>query len=214
MISTQYEANLTQGIHNAVGVMHENLEKVSVRGQSLNALQDRAENLATSSHCFRQSANRVRKQMWWKEVKMRICLVVGVATLLCIIIIPSGKSDWAPTSRAGANLGSTCHTLTRLVPLLPTPASFMDGVTCQRGEGRVHGLRTVMPVKISEVTQFDCKRLYQFRYSCRTHDSPFSFSMIWREGGGSVGDRVLRQMAASGFAELTYRGASWSGRNL
>lgn len=25
-------------------------------------------------------------------------------------------------------------------------------------------------------------------------------------------DRVLRQMAASGLAELTYRGASWSGR--
>lgn len=160
MISTQYEANLTQGIHNAVGVMHENLEKVSVRGQSLNALQDRAENLATSSQCFRQSANRVRKQMWWKEVKMRLCLVVGVATLLCIIIIPSGKSDRAPTSRAGANLGSTCHTLTHLVPLLPTtPAGSMDGV-CQRGERKMHSLRPVMPAKISEVARFDCKGVY------------------------------------------------------
>lgn len=176
MISTQYEANLTQGIHNAVGVMHENLEKVSVRGQSLNALQDRAENLATSSQCFRQSANRVRKQMLWKEVKMRICLVVGVATLLCIIIIPSGKSDRASTSRAGANLGSTCHTLTQLVPLLPTPAGSLDGV-CQRGERKAHILRTAMPVKISEVARFDCKGLYQFRYPCRTHNSPFSLSL-------------------------------------
>ncbi|KAK4073098.1 hypothetical protein Purlil1_13132 [Purpureocillium lilacinum] len=128
MLSTQYGINLTQGIHNAVGVMHENMEKVSERGQGLNALQDRAENLATSSQYFRRSANRVRKQMWWKEVKMRICLAVGIATLLCIIIIPS-------------------------VPYLD---GIFANNTKKGGERRkTHGLPTAMLVEISEVAQFD-----------------------------------------------------------
>jgi vesicle-associated membrane protein 4 len=34
----------------------------------------------------------VRKQMWWKDMKMRICIIVGIIILLIVIIVPSGKS--------------------------------------------------------------------------------------------------------------------------
>lgn len=73
--------------------MQDNLNKASQRGDRLDALQDKTDNLATSAQGFRRGANRVRKQMWWKDMKMRICIVVGIIILLVIIIVPSGKQQ-------------------------------------------------------------------------------------------------------------------------
>ncbi|KPI37801.1 uncharacterized protein AB675_137 [Cyphellophora attinorum] len=41
------------------------------------------------SSSFRRGANRVRKQMWWKDMKMRMCLIVGIIILLVVIIVPA-----------------------------------------------------------------------------------------------------------------------------
>jgi len=70
--------------------MRENINKVSQRGERLDALQDKTDNLAVSAQGFRRGANRVRKQMWWKDVKMRICMIVAIIILLVIIIVPAG----------------------------------------------------------------------------------------------------------------------------
>lgn len=85
-----------QQIDDTVGVMRENITKVSQRGERLDALQDKTDNLAVSAQDFRRGANRVRKQMWWKDMKMRICLIVGIIVLLLVIIVPAGKSHWDP----------------------------------------------------------------------------------------------------------------------
>ncbi len=47
--------------------MRENINKVSQRGERLDALQDKTDNLATSAQGFRRGANRVRKQMWYVQ---------------------------------------------------------------------------------------------------------------------------------------------------
>ncbi|KAF4843641.1 Synaptobrevin-like protein 2 [Colletotrichum siamense] len=70
--------------------MRENINKVSQRGERLDALQDKTDNLAVSAQGFRRGANRVRKQMWWKDVKMRMCLIAGIIILILIIVIPAG----------------------------------------------------------------------------------------------------------------------------
>ena len=73
--------------------MRENINKVSQRGEGLDSLQDKTDNLAASAQGFRRGANRVRKQMWWKDMKMRMCLIIGIILLLVIIIIvPIGKT--------------------------------------------------------------------------------------------------------------------------
>jgi len=46
------------------------------------------DHLAVSAQGFRRGANRVRKQMWWKDMKMRMCIAVGIIILLVIIIVP------------------------------------------------------------------------------------------------------------------------------
>ncbi|KAI1033637.1 hypothetical protein LB504_012676 [Fusarium proliferatum] len=78
-----------QQIDDTVGVMRDNINKVSQRGERLDALQDKTDNLAVSAQGFRRGANRVRKQMWWKDMKMRMCLIIGIIILLVIIIVPS-----------------------------------------------------------------------------------------------------------------------------
>ena len=70
--------------------MRENINKVSQRGERLDSLQDKTDNLAVSAQGFRRGANRVRKQMWWKDMKMRMCLIVGIIVLLIVIIVPAG----------------------------------------------------------------------------------------------------------------------------
>lgn len=89
--------------------MRENINKVSQRGERLDSLQDKTDNLAVSAQGFRRGANRVRKQMWWKgkllnlnrimmetnlylDMKMRMCLIAGIIILLIVIIVPAGKS--------------------------------------------------------------------------------------------------------------------------
>jgi vesicle-associated membrane protein 4 len=68
--------------------MRDNINKVAERGERLDSLESKTDNLAVSAQGFRRGANRVRKQMWWKDMKMRLCLVGGVIILLVIIIVP------------------------------------------------------------------------------------------------------------------------------
>jgi hypothetical protein len=68
--------------------MRENINKVSQRGERLDSLQDKTDNLAVSAQGFRRGANRVRKAMWYKDMKMRVCLIVGIIILLLVIIVP------------------------------------------------------------------------------------------------------------------------------
>jgi len=75
-------------IDDTVGVMRENITKVSQRGERLDALQDKTDNLAVSAQGFRRGANRVRKQMWWKDMKMRMWLIGGVIVLILVIVLP------------------------------------------------------------------------------------------------------------------------------
>ena len=90
-----------QQIDDTVNVMKKNLESVAQRGEHIDQLQDKSENLNQSAQGFRRGANRVRKQMWWKNMKMRIWIIVGIIVLLIIIIIPSGEYPglWSFNSR-------------------------------------------------------------------------------------------------------------------
>ncbi|KAI5451123.1 Vesicle membrane receptor protein (v-SNARE) [Naganishia albida] len=85
-------AQLQAQIEETVGVMRENINKVTERGERLDSLQDKTDNLAMSAQGFRRGANRVRKQMWWKDMRMRIIIGVGICVLIVIIVVPIVKA--------------------------------------------------------------------------------------------------------------------------
>jgi vesicle-associated membrane protein 4 len=66
--------------------MKDNITKVAERGDRLDSLESKTDNLAVSAQGFRRGANRVRKQMWWKDMKMRLCLIIGIIIVLVLII--------------------------------------------------------------------------------------------------------------------------------
>jgi vesicle-associated membrane protein 4 len=80
-------AALQAEIDSTVGIMRDNINKVSERGERLDSLQDKTDNLATSAQGFRRGANRVRKAMWWKDMKMRMCIIGFIVVILLIVII-------------------------------------------------------------------------------------------------------------------------------
>jgi len=84
----QRTAVIQQQIDETVDIMRDNINKVADRGTRLHSLQDKTDNLAQSAQNFNRGANRVRKQMWWKDMKMRMCIAVGIIILLVIIIVP------------------------------------------------------------------------------------------------------------------------------
>lgn len=86
----------SQQIDEATNTMQNNMMLASQRGENLDSLQNKTDNLATQADGFRRGANRVRKQMWWKDMKMRMCIIIGIIILLVVIIVPSGEYPAMP----------------------------------------------------------------------------------------------------------------------
>ncbi|OAQ67169.1 synaptobrevin domain-containing protein [Pochonia chlamydosporia 170] len=82
-------AKVQQGLDEAQEVMRKNVVLGTERGGRLDNLEGSTGHLQESSGQFARGANRVRKQMWWKDMKMRMCLIAGIIILLLVIIIPS-----------------------------------------------------------------------------------------------------------------------------
>ncbi|PAV17713.1 synaptobrevin [Pyrrhoderma noxium] len=81
-------ASLQKELDEATGVMQSNIQSVLGRGDTLDRLQDQTDNLAVSAQNFRKAGHKVRKNMWWKDMKMRIIIGVAVVIILIIIIVP------------------------------------------------------------------------------------------------------------------------------
>ncbi|EJD08455.1 synaptobrevin [Fomitiporia mediterranea MF3/22] len=83
---------LKNELSQAQGIMQENIDEVRLREENLRHLQDKTDNLAVSAQGFRKGANRVRKNMWWKDMKMRIIIGIAIVIILVIIIVPIVKA--------------------------------------------------------------------------------------------------------------------------
>lgn len=81
-------ARLQGQVDEVIDVMKDNVGKVLERGDRLEDLQDKSENLSTNADLFRVRAKGLKTTMWWRECKMRVILVLVVVVILCIIIIP------------------------------------------------------------------------------------------------------------------------------
>ncbi|KAJ7182769.1 synaptobrevin [Mycena crocata] len=89
---TAKTAAIQAQIDDTVGIMRENITKVAERGERLDSLQDKTDNLAVSAQGFRRGANRVRKNMWWKDMKMRLIIGAAIAVIIVIIVVSIVKA--------------------------------------------------------------------------------------------------------------------------
>ncbi|KAI9295572.1 hypothetical protein K502DRAFT_279082, partial [Neoconidiobolus thromboides FSU 785] len=61
---------IQQQVDEVVGIMQDNIDKVMEKQERLETLNDKAENLNQNAQQFKRGANKVRKRMWWKDLKL------------------------------------------------------------------------------------------------------------------------------------------------
>ncbi|KAI8607147.1 synaptobrevin-domain-containing protein [Chytriomyces sp. MP71] len=88
-------------VQETIGVMNDNIHKVVQRGERLEDLNERSENLAQSSEAFKARSKEVRMKMFWQDTKTKVILG-GVAVVVIGLIV--GLSVW------GAGVGKTTTT--------------------------------------------------------------------------------------------------------
>ncbi|SAL96173.1 hypothetical protein [Absidia glauca] len=82
----QKTQNVQQQVDEVVGIMQENIDKVMQRGEGIQQLRGKTEDLQSTAGHFRRGANQVRKRMWWKDLKWKIIIAVTIIAILGIII--------------------------------------------------------------------------------------------------------------------------------
>lgn len=68
--------------------MRDNMHQMAERGGQLNSLQSKTDDLEGAARQFNHKASDVRKRMWLKDMKMRMCLIIGVIILIIVIVVP------------------------------------------------------------------------------------------------------------------------------
>ncbi|KAI8065772.1 synaptobrevin-domain-containing protein [Gongronella butleri] len=79
-------AHVQQQVDDVVNIMQQNIDKAMNRGERLDDLQNKTEDLNATSSQFRRGANQVRKRMWWKDCKWKIIIALTVIIILAVII--------------------------------------------------------------------------------------------------------------------------------
>ncbi|XP_031157157.1 vesicle-associated membrane protein 8 isoform X2 [Sander lucioperca] len=75
-----------QGQVNEVKViLKDNISKVLERGERLDDLIGKTDDLQASADSFQRTSTRVARKYWWKNIKMMI--IIGVIVLIVVILI-------------------------------------------------------------------------------------------------------------------------------
>ncbi|KAG2452164.1 hypothetical protein HYH02_003196 [Chlamydomonas schloesseri] len=78
-------ASVQKKVDEVKGIMTENIEKVLARGEKLELLTDKTENLMNEADRFQRTGRTLRRKMWWQNCKMKI--VVALAVILLAVVI-------------------------------------------------------------------------------------------------------------------------------
>ncbi|KAJ6853277.1 uncharacterized protein M6B38_250145 [Iris pallida] len=69
------------------GVMMENIEKVLDRGEKIELLVDKTENLRSQAQDFRQTGTKMRRKMWLQNMKIKLIVLAIIIALILIIVL-------------------------------------------------------------------------------------------------------------------------------
>lgn len=70
-----------------VDIMKSNVNKVLDRGENIQNLQDKTEDLEAGAQRFHITAKKIKTKMLWQNRKYCICLAVVILTVIGIIVL-------------------------------------------------------------------------------------------------------------------------------
>ena len=92
--------NVRNQIDEVKGVMVQNIEKVLERGEKIELLVDKTDRLNQQAFKFEASSRNLRKAMYWKKMRCRIFIGVGVLFLLYLFAASACGGVTFPRCRA------------------------------------------------------------------------------------------------------------------
>ena len=89
-------------------IMVQNVEQILSRGERIELLVDKTDNMANQATAFRRGARTVRRQMWWKNTRiLGLSVVVAIVSISYFPVIP------LPITLSGSRLDHRCTVLRR-----------------------------------------------------------------------------------------------------
>uniref|UniRef100_UPI00398F2540 vesicle-associated membrane protein 8 n=1 Tax=Pristiophorus japonicus TaxID=55135 RepID=UPI00398F2540 len=80
-------SNLQGQVNEVKGIMTHNIEKVLDRGERLDDLIIKTDDLQASADSFQKTSTKIARKMWWKNIKMIVIIVVIVIVIIIFIIL-------------------------------------------------------------------------------------------------------------------------------
>lgn len=78
---------LQNQVHEVTGIMKQNVEKVLERGEKLDDLVDKTDDLQASSNTFKVTSRKISRKMFWRNRKMMIIIAVVSLVVITIIVL-------------------------------------------------------------------------------------------------------------------------------
>ncbi|XP_020825158.1 vesicle-associated membrane protein 8 [Phascolarctos cinereus] len=79
--------SLQSEVEGVKDIMTQNVERILARGENLDHLRNKTEDLEATSEHFKTTSQKVARKFWWKNVKMIIIICVVVAVIIILIIL-------------------------------------------------------------------------------------------------------------------------------
>lgn len=88
-------ASVQKQVANVQDIMMKNIESVLERGEKIELLVDKTDNLRFQADKFHKTGKQLRSKMWWQNMRMKIIIVIVVIVLILVIFL---LACFAPTS--------------------------------------------------------------------------------------------------------------------
>ncbi|KAL6043949.1 Vesicle membrane receptor protein (v-SNARE) [Balamuthia mandrillaris] len=79
--------NIQASVDKVQDIMMENIENVLRRGEKIEDVLDRTDRMQVEAGTFRKGAVKLKKKLWWKNVKLNICILVILIILIFFIVV-------------------------------------------------------------------------------------------------------------------------------
>ena len=81
-----------EGLADVTEMMRQNIESVVDRGEHLELLVDKSDNLSSQARQFQKQSKGLREALWWKNIKMMLSL--GFVVLVAVVLVLISVCGW------------------------------------------------------------------------------------------------------------------------
>ncbi|KYO40294.1 vesicle-associated membrane protein 8 isoform X2 [Alligator mississippiensis] len=86
-MASEHVRDLQSEVEGVKSIMTQNVERILARGENLDHLRNKTEDLEATSEHFKTTTQKVARKYWWKNIKTMVIIGLIVAIILIFIIL-------------------------------------------------------------------------------------------------------------------------------